>query len=134
MTGSERWVTCGQPHLPHPASVGRASLLVPRLDLGFLDFGDWEDMRDGTDEMISLCFSVLPSFIFFPASLGRGGKDYSPLLKKLLVYVVVFQTSGPPSYLQHRQYLTWLHLYPAKFWIFTAFCSPCNQTCQVSAH
>lgn len=34
LTGSEWWVTCGQPHLTHPASVGRASLLVPRVGFG----------------------------------------------------------------------------------------------------
>lgn len=52
--------------------------------MGFLFFGDWEDTRDGTDEMISFCFSVLPSLMFFQASLGRGGKDYSPMLKKII--------------------------------------------------
>lgn len=52
--------------------------------MGFLDFGDWEDMRDGTDEMISFYFSVLPSLLFFPGKFGEGWKGLLSSVEKII--------------------------------------------------
>lgn len=39
LTGADLWVTSGQPHLSHPASAGRASLLILRVGFGIPRFG-----------------------------------------------------------------------------------------------